>query len=81
MTRTDADWTLAVTGIAGPDGGTQEKPVGLVYISLAKKTPDGKAEIIDVKEMKFTGDRTHIRSRVAVTALDMLRRALLHLPN
>ncbi len=75
--RTDADWTLAVTGIAGPDGGTEEKPVGLVYIALAKKKPPNKADIVDVKELKFTGTRDHIRSRVAVISLDILRRALL----
>ena len=77
MSCTDADWTLAVTGIAGPDGGTEDKPVGLIYIALAKKTLENKSEIIDVKEFNFTGTRDHIRSRVAVTALNLLRRALL----
>ena len=77
MDRTGADWTLAVTGIAGPQGGTEQKPVGLAYIALAKKTSNNKAEIIDVKEVNFTGHRQHIRARVAVAALDMLWRALL----
>ena len=81
MNRTDADWTLAVTGIAGPDGGTEEKPVGLVYIALAGKALDNGGDIIDVKEFKFSGDRPHIRSRVAVVALDTLRRALLQQPD
>ena len=77
VSRTGADWTLAVTGIAGPDGGTEEKPVGLVYIALAKKTPDNRPEIIEVRALKFSGDRLHLRARIAVAALDILRRALL----
>jgi len=65
-----ADYSLAVTGIAGPDGGNRDKPVGLVYIALADKNR------VTVKEMHFTGAREAIRSLSARTALDLLRRQL-----
>jgi len=62
---------LAVTGIAGPDGGTDEKPVGTVFISLA--APDG----CWTKRFQFHGNREEIRDITAWTALDWLRRYLL----
>lgn len=63
---------LAVTGIAGPSGGTPSKPTGLVYIALAS---DG-AET-QWKKCQFSGDRLTIKTRAAQTALDMLRLQLL----
>jgi nicotinamide-nucleotide amidase len=63
---------LSVTGIAGPGGGTPEKPVGLVYIGLAKH--DGTME---TKEYRFSGDRELIKLRTSNEALDILRRYLL----
>jgi nicotinamide-nucleotide amidase len=68
--KSGCDFSLAITGIAGPDGGTREKPVGLVYIALAAE------EICVVKEMHFAGGREAIRMLSAKTALDMLRRQL-----
>ena len=65
-----ADYCLSVTGIAGPGGGTAEKPVGLVYIGLG--TPEG----VEVRKFNFTGDRYRVRSLSALNALNMLRRAL-----
>ncbi len=62
---------LATTGIAGPDGGTEQKPVGLVYIGL---TIDG---VTQTKECHFVGNREKIRTRAVYTALDWLRRELL----
>jgi nicotinamide-nucleotide amidase len=62
---------LAVTGIAGPDGGTDDKPVGTVFISLA--APDG----CWTKRFRFSGNRDEIRTITAWTALDWLRRYLL----
>jgi nicotinamide-nucleotide amidase len=62
---------LSVTGIAGPGGGTPEKPVGLVYISLASK--DG----VKVDEHRFLGTREQVRLRTAQAALDMVRRYLI----
>ena len=68
-----SDYALSVTGIAGPDGGTNDKPVGLVYIALA-----GPADTT-TKECRFSErlGREAIRSRSAQTALNMLRRKLL----
>ncbi len=68
-----ADIGLAVTGIAGPGGGTPEKPVGLVYIAIAM---DGNVE---VKSIYNQGDRKRIKLSTANTALDLLRRKLLGL--
>jgi nicotinamide-nucleotide amidase len=69
--RCDTTLGLGVTGIAGPTGGTEEKPVGLVYISVS----DGKKT--DVVEKRFAGDRSRIRSYAAQTALDLVRRKLM----
>ena len=70
LSKSGCDFSLAITGIAGPDGGTREKPVGLVYIALAT------GEACVVKEMHFAGSRDAIRMISAKTALDMLRRQL-----
>lgn len=67
------DFGLAVTGIAGPDGGTVEKPVGTVYIALA--TADGERVVCH----HFGGSRDEIRRLSASHALDLLRRHLLGL--
>jgi len=62
---------LAVTGIAGPTGGTPEKPVGTVYIAMATDTEQR------VERFCFSGDRQQIRIRTTCTALDWLRRRAL----
>jgi len=69
--RTGGDYALAVTGIAGPEGGTSAKPVGLVYVALAG--PDGTEVVRNV----FAGDRETIRLRAALSALNLLRLRLL----
>lgn len=69
--KSGSDIALAVTGVAGPDGGTEEKPVGTVYLALAGPS-DCKA-----KHYKFFGDRDRIRAITAFTAMDWLRRYLL----
>ena len=61
---------LAVTGIAGPDGGSPEKPVGTVYIGCA--TPAG----VETRRCHVAGDRVAIKWQSSQTALDMLRRRL-----
>jgi nicotinamide-nucleotide amidase len=66
-----SDLALAVTGIAGPDGGTPDKPVGTVYIALA----DSGGCL--VRHCLFRGSREEIRTITAYTALDWLRRRLL----
>jgi nicotinamide-nucleotide amidase len=63
---------LSVTGIAGPGGGTETKPVGLVYIGL-----DGGTGLPITQEFRFHGDRTVIKQRSSQAALDLLRRWLL----
>jgi len=65
------DYAIAVTGIAGPDGGTEEKPVGLVWIGLADRSG------VEVHRGNFAGDREIIRERAANTAFFLLRTKLL----
>ncbi|MDD5354462.1 MAG: nicotinamide-nucleotide amidohydrolase family protein [bacterium] len=62
---------IGITGIAGPGGGTPEKPVGLVYCALV--TDQGEL----CNEQHFAGNRRGIREKAAIYALDMLRRLLL----
>jgi nicotinamide-nucleotide amidase len=66
----EADVAIAVTGIAGPDGGTAEKPVGLVYLHAAG--PDAER----AQEIRLPGDRDAIRQRAAAVALHLTRRLL-----
>ncbi len=61
-----ADLAVAATGIAGPDGGSDEKPVGLVYTAVASKTS------VTVKENRFSGDRREIREQTVAAAIGML---------
>ncbi len=72
--RTGATLGVGVTGIAGPGGGTPEKPVGLVYIGIADER--GARE----KAFRFLGDRDQIRQRATQAALDMVRRYFLFPP-
>jgi len=69
--RCGATLGLGVTGIAGPNGGTPEKPVGLVFHALARDTGT------EVVERKFPGDRKRIRWFASQQALDMVRRKLM----
>ncbi|MCX7751059.1 MAG: CinA family protein [Candidatus Bipolaricaulota bacterium] len=66
--RFGATHALAVTGIAGPGGGTPEKPVGLVYIALA--SPDG----MWAEEHRFSGGRAEVRRQACDAALTLLLR-------
>jgi nicotinamide-nucleotide amidase len=65
-----ADVAVSVTGVAGPGGGTPEKPVGLVY--LHAETPDASHGV----ELRLPGDRGAVRRRAAASALHLLRRLL-----
>jgi len=71
--RTGANYAVSITGVAGPDGGTEEKPVGLVYIGIA----DEAGAV--VTHRRFLGDRQRIRVFTTQHALDLLRRRLLGL--
>jgi nicotinamide-nucleotide amidase len=68
--RLGADLGLAFTGIAGPDGGTAEKPVGLVHWALATASGTQAAQRV------FVGDRNGIRRRAAFAGFDLIRRSL-----
>ena len=72
--KAKVDLGVGITGIAGPDGGSEAKPVGTVYIAIS--SPLGDA----VKAHRFMGTRATVRERAAQTALDMLRRHLAGLP-
>ena len=72
--RSKADVGLSTTGIAGPTGGSPEKPVGLVYIGLADE--HGTQAL----EFRFTGNRDSVKKRTSQSALEMLRRHCLQLP-
>ncbi len=66
-----SSYGVGITGVAGPTGGTEQKPVGLVYIALASD------EGTQVVERNFPSDRARIRQFAALQALEMIRRALL----
>ena len=70
--RTGSDIAVVTTGIAGPGGGTEEKPVGLVYIGLYYK------DEVYVYKNVFNGNRQKVRTKATVTALDMVRRKILY---
>lgn len=65
--RSGADYALAITGIAGPGGGSEQKPVGLVYIGVDSR--DGA----ETSRFVFSSDRSFVRLRAAQTALNILR--------
>lgn len=67
---TGADWGIGITGIAGPGGGTDAKPVGLVHVAVTG--PRGESG----REVRLPGDRALVRARTVSLALDLLRRAL-----
>lgn len=69
MTKSDA--CIAVTGIAGPGGGTDSKPVGLVYISCCV------GGHVEVRECQFNGSRSQVREQSVVSALTLLRDCIL----
>ena len=65
--RTGADVTVGITGIAGPGGGTKEKPVGLVYAGVCV---DGKTEVI---EMRHDGTREQVREKTCIEVLKNIK--------
>ena len=67
-----ADYGLGVTGIAGPGGGSPEKPVGTVFVALA-----GPGEGVRVRHLKLPGERDRVKFQASQAALDLLRRAML----
>jgi nicotinamide-nucleotide amidase len=69
--RFDADYAVSITGIAGPDGGSAEKPVGTVFFALAPRRGEETG-----KKRLFVGDRGVIRRAAAIHALELVRRRL-----
>lgn len=69
--KTGADLGIGITGIAGPTGGSRQKPVGLVYLALADKKK------IRIQKCRFLGPRTAVKFQAAQAAIDMLRLYLL----
>lgn len=66
----DSDTAIAFTGLAGPSGGTEEKPIGLVYIACYVK------EKITVEEFHFEGERQDVREAAVKSGLELLRRCI-----
>jgi nicotinamide-nucleotide amidase len=67
LNHSSADIAVSITGIAGPDGGSSAKPVGLVYIAVCER----RSKTICVRNL-FTGDRTAVREQACLKALDSL---------
>jgi nicotinamide-nucleotide amidase len=75
--RTGADWGLAITGVAGPGGGSAAKPIGTVYLCCAgPATDDHPNGILRTIRLGLYGDRGAIRRRSCISALHLLRRSL-----
>jgi nicotinamide-nucleotide amidase len=72
LEKSKADYSLATTGVAGPTGGTDDLPVGTVFIALGTGS-----KAISVR-FKFSGERTWVQKLASYTALDMLRRYLVY---
>lgn len=70
LTRSKVELSVAVTGIAGPDGGTAIKPVGTVFIAVAARDNN------EVQEYHFNGDRAEVRQQSVNKALEMLEAAI-----
>jgi nicotinamide-nucleotide amidase len=71
LTRFGADTAVGITGVAGPGGGTEAKPVG--YVCICTKTSDGR---VLARDLRLPGDRTEIRDRSTTVAMHLLRRLL-----
>jgi nicotinamide-nucleotide amidase len=72
--KSGAEVGVGITGIAGPEGGSEEKPVGTVFVAVAAPRGSG------VRRFHMAGTRATVRERSAQTALDLVRRALVGLP-
>jgi len=74
LQRFRADTAVAITGIAGPDGGTEDKPVGTVCLTVA--LADGKSLTSQTRTLRLPGNRADIRERSTTVAMHLLHRAL-----
>jgi nicotinamide-nucleotide amidase len=71
MLRLESDFSIAISGIAGPAGGTREKPVGTVHLAIAERDVE-----VSYKELHLPGGRRRVRWLASQWALDLLRRRL-----
>jgi nicotinamide-nucleotide amidase len=72
-----SDYGAAITGVAGPGGGSDDKPVGTVHLAVAGPPPAPGAPAVDHRRLRLPGDRERIRWQATQLALDQLRRRLL----
>ncbi|MFP1734092.1 nicotinamide-nucleotide amidase [Lonsdalea quercina] len=72
LDKADADYAISISGVAGPDGGTPEKPVGTVWFGFAARQDKGF-----VRRMQFDGDRNSVRQQAVQFALETLLNAFL----
>jgi nicotinamide-nucleotide amidase len=73
LKHSHADVAVAISGIAGPDGGTEQKPVGLVVFACAKRGSDNDGDGGDAEERQFDGtSRAEVRRQAALVALELL---------
>jgi nicotinamide-nucleotide amidase len=84
-----SDFGIGITGVAGPDGGSEAKPVGTVHIAVAGPGQDEEIQTghlqteylqTDHRKIRFPGDRERVRQHASQLALEMLRRRLLRIP-
>lgn len=74
LNKSDADYSIAISGIAGPDGGSAEKPVGLVWFAWAEKNKTQK--ILKSQQQLFDGDRLSVRRQAVAHALTEMSRLI-----
>jgi nicotinamide-nucleotide amidase len=72
LEASEADVAVAITGIAGPDGGTEQKPVGTVVFARAERRPGPDEIVADQKLFDAKGGRSEIRRQAALCALELL---------
>jgi nicotinamide-nucleotide amidase len=67
-----ADWSIAVSGIAGPSGATPEKPLGTVFIGISRKD-----KVLEILQNRFSGNRGNVQSQSVEKAADMILKYLI----
>ena len=72
LEKSDADVAVAITGIAGPDGGSDKKPVGTVIFARAERDASDEKIVADQKLFDASGGRSSVRLQAALCALDLL---------